>query len=261
MAALFTRPLSLGPTLVRLAVAAGLLLAALSPAGLSIARAADDDADYWVKLLSDAPPPAPPLQPVETFPGKLRLPARATPLFDGLTLSGATAGRNALGGADLTSWYRVLLANTAQADTTPGQALFEGVRGVSAYQQAAQPPADCSGTACGIDTSDPSTLAAYAGQDARFAEFFWVTINGRDAAVKHVGQGETSETWIVLWFDQAANTTYGFSLFGSAADQLSASGFDPGGHELSAQALASVASRFVAVDLNSAPTDASAPES
>ena len=251
MAALFA--------LFRLIAAAGLLLAALSPAGLSVAHAQDDDADYWVKLLSDTPPPAPPLQPVETFAGKLRLPTRDTPLFDGLTLSGATAGRNALGGADVTSWYRVLLAN--QSDGTPGEALFEGVRSASAYQQAARPPADCSGTACGLDGSDPSTLAAYAGPDARFAEFFWVTINGRDAAVKHVGQGDTNETWSVLWFDQAANTTYSFSLLGSAADQLAASGFDPSSHELSAQALASIASRFVAVDLNSNPTDASATDS
>lgn len=258
MEALFDRRLSLRPSVFRLVAAAGLLLAAFSPASLSVARADDDAAGYWVKALSDAPPPAPPMQPVESFPGKLRLPTRDIPLFDGLTLSGATAGRGALVGTDATSWYRVLLAN--QTDDSPGQAIFEGVRGLAAYQQAARPPADCSGTACGVSDSDPSALAAYAGGDARFAEFFWVTINGRDGAVKHVAQGDAAaETWSVLWFDQASNTTYSFSLFGSAADQLSASGFDPSGHELSAQALASVASRFVVVDLNATQADASAP--
>ena len=257
MEALFDRRLSLSPSVFRLVAAAGLLLAALSPASLSVARAEDDDAGYWVKALSDAPPPAPPMQPVESFPGKLRLPTRDIPLFDGLTLSGATAGRGALVGTDVTSWYRVLIAN--QTDDGQSQAIFDGVRGLAAYQQAARPPADCSGTACGMNGSDPDALAAYAGGDARFAEFFWVTINGRDGAVKHLGQGDAGETWSVLWFDQPSNTTYSFSLFGSAADQLSASGFDPSGHELSAQALASLASRFVAVDLNAAQTDASAP--
>lgn len=194
----------------------------------SVAAFDDDEGGRWAELLFGAPYAGE--GPVLDFRGIIRVPPDGLELFEPAGIADASADRAG-------SSYQIVL------DFPDGQARLRGELGRAAFDLArASAPPGCAGA--------PTPRSACVRESPYYEYFPDLTVAGGPAIATYGGfETNLGEAATLSWYDPAADTSYTIVL--SGADAVIRAGFFGGRvdtHAAAARALATDASRFVAVD-------------